>query len=136
MKIIILNSQKIYAFNFLLDMLSIIMIPFLMMLGAFAIMSDAAFSMLSYRRHASVHMADQEMPLPTDLFVEIVFAMLLGVIGALLKFTGNLKPINLTEVLGQQTETYEQAMNQHRSYAQRNLQRSRAGAIFGSGACR
>ena len=64
---------------------------------------------------------DQLIEPPIDIKLEALIGMLTAIVGAVLKYTSTLHRINLTAVLGSQTKTYEQALNQNRSSSLRNL---------------
>ena len=47
-----------------------------------------------------------------------------------MKFTSQLKPIKLQEVVGKNTRTYESTWNLTRSAGLRNIQKTRGGPVF------
>ena len=47
------------------------------------------------------------MDVPIDVAVEVIVGMLFGIFGSILKYSAQLNPINLNEVLGSTTKTYE-----------------------------
>ena len=119
------------------------MLTTLMILTGLTILLNASYSMLTFRRynadqsHGGEHtQAGDALHIPLDIIVEVCFGMLMGIIGTVIMFTRNLNSISQQEVIGMTTRTYELASNQHRTYCLRDFQKTRAGAIFGSAACR
>ena len=89
---------------------------FLLIIGM-TMLLNASYSMLSYRRY--IHLLgdttlqfqvidkESQVDVPIDVAVEVILGMLLGVFGAILKYSAQLNPINLNQVLGSTTKTYE-----------------------------
>ena len=94
---------------------------------------NAAFSVMQYRKHLQNTESDESVSLPLDIKAEIVIGLLLAITSIVLNETMVLKRIRLNAVNAESTKSYEKGMNQNRSAALRNIQRSRGGAVFSSG---
>ena len=69
--------------------------------------------------------------MPLDLQIEVLFGLLIGILGTINKYTANLDSISHQEITGLQTKTAEVSTNMNRTIGLRNLQRSRSGPVFG-----
>ena len=104
-----------------------------MMIGGVLMLLNSTFSMLQYRRHVqsnSISEDDDIIVMPLDIKVEVLLGLFMGILGALIDATSNLKVINQRDVMATTQKTYELAFNQNRSVGLRNIQKTRGCVIW------